>query len=249
MSGAGVARPVAFVTGASRNIGRAIAVALARVGHDVAVGARTQSSDLAQTVKLIEAEGVAALAVAADLSRSACAREAIERVAGRFARLDVLVNNAALRSDAPLEAIDDETWSCIRSSILDATFFTIRTAAPLLRASPTGAIVNIGGVAGHAGIADRVHVAAAKAGIAGLTRALAAELALDGVTVNCVAPGRIETVRDGPVPKHFLERGTPVGRGGTPEEVGALVAFLASPEARYITGQAIHLNGGWHMAG
>lgn len=249
MSAASTQGRVAFVTGASRNIGRAIAVALARAGIDVAVGARTDNDDLRETVRLVEAEGVRCLAVMADLATSAACEDAVAAVAGEYARLDILVNNAALRSNVPLEQIDDETWCRVRSSILDASFYTIRSAAPLLCQSPAGSIVNIGGVAGHAGIGGRVHVSAAKAAIAGLTRAVAAELASSGVTANCISPGRIETTRDGPLPPHFLERDTPLGRGGTPEEVAALVAFLVGPDARYLTGQTLHLNGGWHMAG
>lgn len=238
---------IAFVTGASRNIGRAIAIALARQGADVAVGARTEHGDLAQTVRLIEAESVRALAVPADLAVPAVVHRAVASVTDAFGGLDILVNNAALRSDAVLSEIDDETWTRIRSSILDASFYTIRAAVPWLRKSVSGTIVNIGGVAGHAGISERAHVAAAKAGLAGLTRAVAAELAHDDITVNCVSPGRIETARAGAVPRHFLERPTPLGRGGTVDEVAGLVAFLAGPDARYITGQTIHLNGGWYM--
>ncbi|WP_102958094.1 SDR family NAD(P)-dependent oxidoreductase [Mangrovicella endophytica] len=248
MSGA---RPLAgrraLVTGASRNIGRAIAIAFAHAGADVAVGARTSNADLAETVSLAAAEGVHAVAVAGDLSTSAGAGEVVQSAAAALGGLDILVNNAALRADAPIEEIDDESWARIRSSILDASFFSIRAALPFLRQSASGAIINIGGVAAHAGVAERAHVAAAKAGVAGLTRAVAAELAADGITVNCVSPGRIETARQGHVPKHFIERPTPLGRGGEPAEVAALVAFLAGPDARYLTGQTVHLNGGWYM--
>jgi 3-oxoacyl-[acyl-carrier protein] reductase len=238
----------AFVTGASRNIGRAIACALASQGANVGVGARGVNDDAEHTLELIQACGVQAMLVEADLSDPDAARDAVRRCADRFGGLDILVNNAAQRSDNSIENITPEEWRRVTGSILDASFFAIQSALPFLRTSDMASIINIGGVAGHAGVGGRSHVAAAKAGIAGLTRGIAAELAPDRITVNCIAPGRIETQRSGHVPQHFIDRPTPLGRGGEPEEVGRLAAFVAGPGARYMTGQTIHLNGGWHMA-
>ena len=237
----------AFVTGASRNIGRAIALEFARRGADVAIGARSLNDDARETAALVEAQGRRALVVDADLSDAAVAGNAIRRAGDMFGRLDILVNNAALRSDAAIEDISAADWHRITGSILGATFFTIQAALPFLRKSSMASIINIGGVVAHTGIAGRAHVAAAKAGVAGLTRAVAEELAESRITVNCIAPGRIETQRTGRVPQHFIDRPTPLGRGGTPEEVARLTAFLVGPDARYMTGQTVHLNGGWHM--
>jgi 3-oxoacyl-[acyl-carrier protein] reductase len=164
----------------------------------------------------------------------------------RFGRLDILVNNAALRRDAPLTEISYEDWREVTASILDATFLCSRAAVPHLGRHGRGAIVNIGGVAGHSGVGGRAHVVAAKAGVAGLTKGLAAELASAGITVNCVAPGYIGTVRDH-IPPHFQERPVPLGRPGSPDEIAAMVRYLAGPQARYVTGQVIHVNGGWYM--
>lgn len=238
----------AFVTGASRNIGRAIALALASRGANVAIGARSLNDDAQDTARLVEAYGVQSLIVTADLSDAAAAGKAVQQCAETFGSLDILVNNAAIRSDDPIESISVEDWRRVTGSILDASFFVIQAALPFLKASDMASIVNIGGAAGHAGVAGRAHVAAAKAGIAGLTRGVAAELAGSGITVNCIAPGRIETQRAGHVPQHFIDRPTPLGRGGEPGEVAHLAAFLAGPGARYMTGQTLHLNGGWHMA-
>ncbi len=132
--------------------------------------------------------------------------------------------------------------------ILDAAFLCGQAALPHMRRTGAGTIVNIGGVGGHVGVTHRAHVAAAKAGITGLTRAFAAELADAAITVNCISPGYIETARKGEVPAHFRQRPVPLGRPGRPSEIADLVRYLAGPSGRFITGQVIHLNGGWHMA-
>jgi 3-oxoacyl-[acyl-carrier protein] reductase len=165
-----------------------------------------------------------------------------------FGRLDILVNNAAYRAETPVEAMPFEEWRRVLSSILDASFLCSQACLPHLKG---GAIVNIGGLTAHTGAAGRAHVVSAKAGLIGLTRALAAELAPQDITVNCVVPGTIETERNRPGaperPSH--RRGLPaLGRRGTPQEVAGAVRFLCGPGARYITGQTLHVSGGGYMA-
>lgn len=238
---------VAIVTGSARNIGRSIALSLAEGGAAVVVNARASQAEAEETVARIVDRGGRAMLAMADLTDPAAVRGIVTRCVETYSRLDILVNNAAVRSDQSIEAIGFEDWKRITASILDTAFLCSQAAIPHLRRSDSAAIVNIGGVAAHVGVRGRAHVSAAKAGVAGLTRALGAELAADGITVNCVSPGRIETVRKGPLPEHFRERPVPLGRGGTPDEVAAAVRYLVGPGGRFLTGQVLHLNGGWHM--
>ena len=159
----------------------------------------------------------------------------------KFGRLDILVNNAALRAVEPIESIDAKRWREVTGVILDGAWFCARACLDALRKSDAGAIVNIGGLSAHTGAAGRPHVVAAKAGLVGLTRALAHDLAPHQITVNCVVPGLIETVRTSPSANH---QESPLGRRGKPEEVAAAVRFLVGPGARYITGQTVHVSGG-----
>ena len=168
----------------------------------------------------------------------------------RFGRLDFLVNNAAIRMETPFESMSYEEWRAVLGVTLDGAFLCSRAVMPHLIAVGGGTIVNIGGQTGHTGAARRAHVVTAKAGVAALTKALALDLAPHGITVNCVVPGLIDTVRGLPgAPDRPAERRAlpPVGRLGLPEEVGAMVRMLCGPDARYVTGQAIHVNGGGHM--
>jgi 3-oxoacyl-[acyl-carrier protein] reductase len=241
-----LAGSVALVTGAGRNIGRAIALALAGGGAAVAVNARTSQSEIDAVAAEIEAAGGKALAVLADVTDPAAVARMVAAVEARLGRIDVLVNNAAVRDVSSLDAIDLARWREITGVILDGAFICAKACLKSLRAGG-GTIVNIGGLSAHTGAAGRPHVVAAKAGLVGLTRALAHDLAGDGVTVNCVVPGLIETVRgaaSGAHSAHAGKRESALGRRGTPEEVARAVRFLAGPGARYITGQTLHVNGG-----
>jgi len=238
-----LAGQVALVTGGARNIGRAIARALAAGGASVAVNARSQSDDLAQTVQLIEGAGGHAMAVVADVTDASSVKRMVDAAVERFGRLDILVNNAAVRIEQPFDAITLDDWHRIVSIVLDGAFLCSQVALPHLRRAGRGSIVNIGGETGHTGATRRAHVVTAKAGLAGFTKALALDLAPDAITVNCVVPGHIATVRAAGQPGHRREL-PPVGRQGTPEEVAAMVRMLCGPDARYITGQSMHVNGG-----
>lgn len=246
-------QPVALVTGAGRNIGREIALALAAQGQAVAVNVRSSVDEAQAVVNEITAMGGQALLCVADVSDRAAVAAMVEHITGTWGRLDVVVNNAAIRREADLSALTAQDWHDTLRVVLDGAFFCTQAALPWLKASGRGAIVNIGGLTAHTGAADRVHVVTAKAGLVGMTRALAHDLAHDQVTVNCVAPGLIDTVRKAGSasanPKHHATHQTLLGRRGTAKEVADAVAYLASPSARFITGQVMHVNGGAYLGG
>jgi 3-oxoacyl-[acyl-carrier protein] reductase len=236
---------VALVTGAGRNIGRAIALALADGGAAVAVNARRSRSEIDAVAAEIESRGGKALAVLADVTDPAAVARMVDAAQARLGRIDILVNNAAVRDVSTLDEIDHARWREVTGVILDGAFIVTKACLTGLRAGG-GTIVNIGGLSAHTGAAGRPHVVAAKAGLVGLTRALAHDLAGDGVTVNCVVPGLIDTVRGDASGPHSAHAGreSALGRRGKPEEVAAAVRFLAGPGARYVTGQTLHASGG-----
>jgi 3-oxoacyl-[acyl-carrier protein] reductase len=241
---------VAIVTGAGRNIGRAIALALADGGASVVVNARSNRAEADAVVREIEAKGSKAVVHIGDVADAKAVRAMADAAAKHFGRLDILVNNAALRREKPFAEMDYAEWREIMDVTLDGTFHCVKACLPALRKSGAGAIVNIGGLSAHTGAKNRAHVVTAKAGIVGFTRALAHDLAADGITVNCVVPGLIGTPRpkDKPEPAHHLTHQTITGERGRPEDVAASVRFLCGPGGRYITGQAIHANGGAYLS-
>lgn len=235
---------VALVTGASRNIGRAIAVDLGRGGARVLVHAHRDREAADETARLVrEAGGEAAVALG-DLGDPVVPAAIVEAALSAFGGLDILVANAAIRPEGTIESLTYEDWRAVMALCLDSVFLLTKAALPSLKASGQGAIVSIGGLTGHSGAAGRVHVISAKAALAGLTKALAHDLGPDGITVNTVAPGLIETRRSGAEPAHHASRTNVLGRRGTPEEVAAAVRMLAGPSMRYVTGQTLHVNGG-----
>jgi 3-oxoacyl-[acyl-carrier protein] reductase len=245
--GAELAGKVALVTGGARNIGRAICRALAAGGASVMVNARTSRREAEETVSLIAAGGGRAALHLADVTDPAAVADLVSTTVRELGRLDLLVNNAAVRHETPFAEISLEEWRGVLSIILDGAFLCAQAALPHLARAGGGAIVNVGGLSGHKGAAARAHVVTGKAGLAGLTRALALDLAPHGITVNCVVPGTIDTVRGlpGAPERPPAQRGAPpAGRLGEPGEVAAVVRMLCGPEARYITGQSIHVNGG-----
>jgi len=246
-----LAGKVAIVTGAGRNIGRAIALTLAEGGAAVVVNARSNRAEADAVVREIESFGGNAIAHIGDVADATAVQAMADAAIKTFARLDILVNNAALRREKPFAEMDYAAWREILDVTLDGAFHCVKACLPALRQSGAGTIINIGGLSAHTGAANRAHVVTAKAGIVGLTRALAHELAADGITVNCVVPGLIGTPRpkDKPEPAHHATHGTISGKKGSPQEVAAMVRFLCSPAARYINGQAIHVNGGAYLGG
>jgi 3-oxoacyl-[acyl-carrier protein] reductase len=242
---------VALVTGSSRNIGRAIALALADDGAAVMVNARAAGDAARGVVAEIESHGGRAVFHAADVSRPHEAAALVAATITAFGRLDILINNAAVRRERPFAELDFAEWKDILGVTLDGAFLCSRAALRHLVASGQGTIVNIGGLSAHTGSAGRAHVVAAKAGLVGLTRALAHDLAPHKITVNCVSPGLIDTARDAtlPRPAHHAAHVPLVGRRGEAREVAALVRFLCGPGGRYITGQTIHVNGGAYLGG
>jgi 3-oxoacyl-[acyl-carrier protein] reductase len=239
---------VAVVTGSGRNIGRAIARALADAGASVVVNAKSNAPEAEAVAREIREAGGHAAPKIADVSRPDGAAALIAAAIDTFGRLDILVNNAAVRREIDFAKLDYQEWREIIATILDGAYLCSHAALPHLISAGGGSIVNIGGLSSYTGAARRAHVIAAKAGLVGLTRALAHDLAPHAITVNCVAPGLIETTRRGSEPAHHAAHATLVGRRGTPEDIAAVVRFLCGPEARYITGQTLHANGGVFMA-
>ena len=240
---------VAIVTGAGRNIGRAIALTLAEGGASVVVNVRGNRAEAEAVAREIEANGSKALVHIGDVADAAAVQAMADTAVKHFGRIDILVNNAALRREKAFADMSYAEWREIMDVTLDGTFHCVKACLPTLRQSGAGTIVNIGGLSAHTCAKDRAHVVTAKAGIVGLTRALAHDLASDGITVNCVVPGLIGTPRpkDRPEPAHHLTHQTITGERGAPEQVAAAVRFLCGPGARYVNGQAIHANGGAYL--
>lgn len=241
---------VGLVTGGARNIGRAIARSLAAGGAAVLVNAKTSRAEAEQTVAMIESAGGKAALHLADITNEREVASLVEATVQRFGRLDILVNNAAVRFETEFSKMKFEEWRRVLSIVLDGAFLCAQACLPHLIRAGGGAIVNIGGLTGHRGASGRAHVITAKSGLAGMTKALALDLAPHQITVNCVVPGTIESTRGLPgVPERPEHRRAPppIGRRGEPEEVAAMVRMLCGPDARYITGQAIHVNGGGYM--
>ncbi|MBC7232411.1 MAG: 3-oxoacyl-[acyl-carrier-protein] reductase [Chloroflexi bacterium] len=241
---------VAVVTGASRGIGRAIAVKLASLGAKVVVNYRSNQAAAEEVVQQIQGMGGEAIAVQADVSNYAEAQRLIQNALDHFGRLDILVNNAGTTRDALLVRMSEEDWDVVINTNLKGAFNCTKAAQRTMIKQRYGRIVNITSIAGLAGNPGQANYAAAKAGLVGFTKAVAKELGSRNITVNAVAPGYVPTDLTATLPPELVAKGiemTPLGRPGTPEDIANAVAFLVSDEASYITGQVLSVDGGLAM--
>ena len=240
-------KKVALVTGGSRGIGRAIAVALGEQGCSVAVNYRTQDHEAKQTVALIEELGGSALAVQADVSRPDEVEACFGQVRSELGPVEILVNNAGLRRDGLGLSLTDQAWNEVIDTCLSGTFYCCRQALRAMLAARSGRIVNVASVAGLRGSPGQVNYSAAKAGVIGLTKTLAREVAGRGITINAVAPGLIDTDLTATLSKkqrNALIEQIPAKRAGEGADVAAVVSWLCSDEASYVTGSVITTDGG-----
>jgi 3-oxoacyl-[acyl-carrier protein] reductase len=249
MSGSNeLAGKVAVVTGAGRNIGRAIALALADGGASVVVNVRLNQAEADKVVGEIKAAGGKAVSVLGDVADPKVAQAMADAAMKSFGRIDILVNNAALRRENSIVDMTYNEWREVMGVILDGSFHCVKACVPAMRKNG-GSIVNLGGMSAHIGSKGRAHVMTAKAALVGFSRALAHDLAVDKITANCVVPGAIDTTRPTTSlnPAHHLTHGTITGERGKPEDVAAMVRFLAGPGARNVTGQTLHVNAGAYL--
>jgi 3-oxoacyl-[acyl-carrier protein] reductase len=242
---------VALVTGGSRGLGRAIALALARQGADVGVNFRGNAEAAAEVVTAIRSMGRAALAIQGDTSAGRESCEAIVKAAlDEFGKVDILVNNAGITRDNLIMRMDAEEWESVIDTNLGGPFWMTRAIArPMLKAR-AGRIINMSSVAGRMGNVGQANYASAKAGLIGLTKSVARELASRGITCNAIAPGLIETELTADLnqaARDFVINSTPLGYIGSVDDVAAAAVYFASDEARYITGQVLGVDGGMMM--
>ena len=240
---------VALVTGASQGIGRATALALAQAGARVAVAARN-AGKLAEVVAEIAAAGGEAIAVPMDVADAEQVKAGFRQTSGKFGKLDILVNNAAITRDGLAVRMKAEDWDAVLRTNLTGAHFCAQQAMSVMMRARYGRIINVTSVVAETGNPGQANYVAAKAGLIGLTRALAVEIASRNITVNAVAPGFIVSPMTDPLPqavKDGLVARVPLGRMGTDAEVAAAIVFLASEEAGYITGAVLDVNGGLRM--
>ena len=243
-------RPAALVTGGGRGIGRAICLELAKAGFDVCINYAASSAAAEQTAEECKAFGVQAVALQADVTNPAECQTLVDTAAKTFGRLDVLVNNAGVNADKLILRMQEADFDKVIDTNLKGAFFCSKAACKLMMRQRYGRIINLSSVVGLHGNAGQSNYAASKAGLIGLTKSLAKEFAARGVTVNAVAPGFIETDMTAAMPeaaKTAVLAAVPAGRIGAPAEVAHAVAFLASEEAAYITGQVLCVDGGMGM--
>jgi 3-oxoacyl-[acyl-carrier protein] reductase len=238
---------VAVITGSSRGIGRAIALRLAEGGAKVVINYRGNEAAANDVLAQISANGRQAIAVQADVSQVAEAQALIDAAKKAFGRIDILVNNAGTTRDTLLMRMSEEDWDVVIDTNLKGTFNCIKAVSRQMMRQRYGRIVNVTSVAGIAGNPGQANYASAKAGLIGLTKTVAKELGSRGITCNAIAPGFVPTDLTASLPEDLVELAierTPLGRMGTPENMAAAVAFLASDEASFITGQVLAVDGG-----
>jgi NAD(P)-dependent dehydrogenase (short-subunit alcohol dehydrogenase family) len=238
---------IALVTGSGRNIGRATVLKLASEGAHVVVNARSNQKEADAVVREAEGLGVKALAVIGDVARRDQAEAMIAKALSQFGRIDILINNAAIRPHKPFTELTIEDWEAVRGVVLDGAIYCTRAAISSMVANRYGRIVFFTGEGAFVGGSGRAHVSAAKMGLVGLARGLASEFAAHNIRVNVVSPGSIDTSRANP--EWYQGRppsasGIPLGRQGHVDEIAATCLFLVSDDGGFITGQTIHANGG-----
>jgi len=244
-----LAGKVALVTGAGKNIGRSVALLLARDGATVVVNGRADRAAVDAVVAEIEVAGGRAFGWMADVADEPAVARMMEGVVAELGGLDILVSNAGLRRQTAFLEMGYAEWREILSVALDGAFLMARAAAPSMVARGGGAIVALSGISTHVGTPNRCHVSASKAGLEGLMRALAVELGPHGIRCNCVAPGAVDTQRGasaGSMPSSLIG-GIPLGRKASVDDIAAAVRYLVGPEGAYVNGQTLHLNGGMFL--
>jgi 3-oxoacyl-[acyl-carrier protein] reductase len=242
---------VALVTGGSRGLGRAISLALAGQGADVAVNYLGNAGAADEVVEQIKAKGRDAIAIQGDTSGGREACEGIVKAAiDHFGMVDILVNNAGITRDNLLLRMDEAEWGDVLATNLSGPFWMCRAIARPMMKARSGRIINMSSVAGRMGNAGQANYASAKAGLIGLTKTVARELASRGITANAIAPGLIETELTADLPeqaRQFVINSTPLGYIGAVDDVAAAAVYFASDEARYVTGQVLGVDGGMMM--
>lgn len=240
---------ITLITGASRGIGAAIAQELGALGA-IVIGTATSESGAAAITAAFKAANIKGEGLALDVNDAAQVEATLKTISEKYGDVSVLVNNAGITRDTLLMRMKDEDWDAVISTNLTSVFRMSQAVLRPMMKARTGRIISISSVVGHMGNAGQANYAAAKAGMTGFTKSLAAEVGSRGITVNCVAPGFIDTDMTAELPEaiktKMLER-IPLGRLGAVKEIAATVAFLASPNAAYITGETIHVNGGMLM--
>ena len=238
----------AIVTGAARGIGRAICLELAERGANI-LATDLLRDELNETVAAVEAKGVGAFAEVADITKPEVAERLVEMATEKFGQLDIMVNNAGITRDTLILSMTDEQWDTVLNVNLRAVFLGTRAAAAAMLRRRAGRIINMASFSGLAGNAGQANYAASKGGVIALTKSVAKELAKRGVTCNAVAPGFIETEMTDVLPQKVKDQAKliiPMQRFGKPEDVARVVAFLAGPDAGYMTGQVLSVDGGLH---
>jgi 3-oxoacyl-[acyl-carrier protein] reductase len=222
---------------------------LAAAGASVVVNVRSNQKEADAVVAEIEAAGGKAMAVLADVADPAAVEKMAQAALKRFGRIDILINNASLRREQPIDKMSYADWREVMSATLDSAFHGVHACLPAIKKAGGGTIINVGGMSAHRGAKDRAHVMTAKMALVGFSRALAHDLAADRITANCVVPGAIDTTRPGSTlnPAHHLTHGTITGERGKTDDVAAMVRFLCGPGGRYVTGQTIHVSGGAYL--
>ena len=241
---------IALVTGASRGIGAAIAQALGRNGA-VVIGTATSEAGAEQITKALQAAGIKGQGLALDVNNTEQIDAVIDQIAKTYGDIGILVNNAGITRDTLLMRMKEDDWNAVISTNLSSVYRLSQAVMRPMMKARQGRIISISSIVGHTGNAGQVNYAAAKAGVSGFTKSLAAELGSRGVTVNCVAPGFIDTDMTRELPEKVrddLLAKIPLGKLGHVDDIAAAVVFLASPSAAYITGETLHVNGGMYMA-